>query len=682
MAATNPAANWFLKAGNQVNGPMSIAELQQKSAAGLIAPETLIRRGANGQWVLAEKIQGLFQSPPTTATVPPVPPPMPSSGPAGDSGNRRRMRRWLLAGVLAAGGVATAVLLAVLLVHHGKNKTPDHTANADIAAPTPTSPRVATANNGNVSDKPTPAESKPAPVADGTDALDLPDLVEKVAPSVVQLNVSGPTGSFTGSGFVIDKQGSIITNYHVIEDATKGTVVFSDKTSAPITGYVGAWPEKDIAVLRVDCAPDKLHPLELATSPPRQGERVAAFGSPLGLSKSVSEGIISAVRQSKELRTVVPPEFNSLLIQTTAPISHGNSGGPLVNMKGMVVGVNTLGLSSIGGENLNFAVSSADVQPVLWGKSKDLLPLPVGGTGPSTAGEVRRLLDRACAHIAAGEFYEAIADCTEAIRLDPKCVKAYYNRGCAYWQKGDHDKAIADYSDAIRLDPNSVQAYYNRGWAYGQQRKYDTAIADFTEAIRLDPKDTRAYVNRAYAYQSKGDYDMAITDCTEAIRLDPKNSGAYYYRGWAYGHKGDYDKAIADLNEAIGLEPENALAYKCRGFAYERKHDYDKAIADYSEAIRLDPKNAGADETARRAKKAQNERARVAAAWGELTLGMGPAGVEMLLGRANDVQTFGFGLMTWKYRYPDQISRYEGTVDFTNGGVSGWREPLKWGDDD
>ena len=180
------------------------------------------------------------------------------------------------------------------------------------AAPLPTSPPVAKADNGNGSVKPGPAESKLAPVAGGPKALDLADLVERVEPSVVQLNVSGPAGAFTGSGFVIDKQGTILTNYHVIQDATEGTVVFSDKTSAPITGYVDARPEKDIALLHVECPPDKLHPLDLATSPPRPGERVAAFGSPLGLSRSVSEGIVSAVRQSKELRTLVPVEVDAL----------------------------------------------------------------------------------------------------------------------------------------------------------------------------------------------------------------------------------------------------------------------------------------------------------------------------------------------------------------------------------
>ncbi len=126
--------------------------------------------------------------------------------------------------------------------------------------------------------------------------LELPDLAELVGPSVVQVNVTGPEQAGTGSGFVLDKQGTIVTNFHVIEDATAGRIVFSDRTSAPITGYLGVWSKKDIALVRVECPPDKLHPLRLATSPPRQGERVAAFGSPLGLQQSVSEGIVSAVR--------------------------------------------------------------------------------------------------------------------------------------------------------------------------------------------------------------------------------------------------------------------------------------------------------------------------------------------------------------------------------------------------
>ena len=104
----------------------------------------------------------------------------------------------------------------------------------------------------------------------------------------------------------------------------------------------------------------------------------------------------------------------------------------------------------------------------------------------------------------------------------PEVAEAYYGRGCGYGEKGDYDKAIADYTEAIRLDPKFATAYYGRGVAYGEKGDYDKAIADYTEAIRLDPKLAEAYCSRGIAYANKGDYDKAIADYTEAIRLDPK----------------------------------------------------------------------------------------------------------------------------------------------------------------
>jgi len=452
-------------------------------------------------------------------------------------------------------------------------------AAAQSAAVEPPAPRAAAPA----------AESKSAPATGNVKTLELADLAELVGPSVVQVNVTGPEGAFTGSGFVLDKQGTIVTNYHVIEDATAGRIVFSDRTSAPITGYLGVWPEKDIALVRVECPPEKLHPLHLATSAPRQGERVAAFGSPLGLQKSMSEGIVSAVRESKELRALGPIKVNARVIQTTTPISHGNSGGPLVDMKGMVVGVNTMTFRPLGGENVNFAVAAAELPPLLLAKNETPSPLPASDPA---AGGVRRILRRASAHMHAGDYDSAIVDYTEVIRLEPKNAFAYLNRGLAYASKYDFDSAIADFTEAIRLDPEYVSAYYWRGWAYSFKGDYDRCIADYTEAIRLDPEYASAYCGRGGAYHAKSDYDRAIVDYTEVIRLYPEYADAYCGRARAYMGKGDYDSAIADYTEVIRLYPKYALAYCGRARAYMGKDDYDSAIADYTEAIRLDPKNA------------------------------------------------------------------------------------------
>jgi tetratricopeptide (TPR) repeat protein len=189
------------------------------------------------------------------------------------------------------------------------------------------------------------------------------------------------------------------------------------------------------------------------------------------------------------------------------------------------------------------------------------------------------------------EYDRALADLSEAIRLNPQIAAAYSDRGLVYNRKGEYDRAIGDLNEAIRLNPKLVAAYSNRGLSYNYKGDYDSAFADLNEAIRLDPKYAAAYNNRGLAYKNKGEYERAIADLNEAIALQP-NATSYRNRALAQGGKGDYGRALTDLNEAIRLNPKYAAAYSDRGFVYEKKGDYDRAIADLNEAIRLDPTHA------------------------------------------------------------------------------------------
>jgi len=186
-------------------------------------------------------------------------------------------------------------------------------------------------------------------------------------------------------------------------------------------------------------------------------------------------------------------------------------------------------------------------------------------------------------------FEQAISDYTAALRIDPNNVTAYNGRGVIYSNKGDYDKAITDYNQAIKINPNNAEPYNNRGNAYKDKGDYDKAIADFNQAIRLNPNYALAHNNRGLAYGRKGDYDRAITDYNQSIKLDSNFPITYYNRGLAYYNKSDFDKAIADYNQAIKLDPNFVNAYYNRGLAYRNKNDYDKAIADYSQAVRLNP---------------------------------------------------------------------------------------------
>ena len=158
--------------------------------------------------------------------------------------------------------------------------------------------------------------------------------------------------------------------------------------------------------------------------------------------------------------------------------------------------------------------------------------------------------------------------------------------------KGDHDQAIADYTEAIRLDPKHALAYINRGNAWRTKEEYDKAIADYDEAIRLDPKDATAYHERGEAWYAKDDLDKAIADYDEAIRLDPGRR-AYTIRGdRACSTKGKPTRRSPTSPRPSGSTPRMPRRTTTGATPGMPKGEYDKAIADYTEAIRLDPKDA------------------------------------------------------------------------------------------
>jgi len=189
-----------------------------------------------------------------------------------------------------------------------------------------------------------PTLSAPAattPAATGTlqpGSASLNPLYEQVNPGVVNIDVVMQRGDATGSGFLIDTQGHIITNNHVVAGATQVVVSFYDGTQEQAK-IVGTDPSSDLAVIQVATIPGNVHPLPLGDSTKvKPGDWVVAIGSPFGLGSSMTTGIVSAVGRSipSGVTAFSIPEA----IQTDAAINPGNSGGPLLNMQGEVIGVN------------------------------------------------------------------------------------------------------------------------------------------------------------------------------------------------------------------------------------------------------------------------------------------------------------------------------------------------------
>ena len=175
-------------------------------------------------------------------------------------------------------------------------------------------------------------------------------------------------------------------------------------------------------------------------------------------------------------------------------------------------------------------------------------------------------------------------------------AQALVQQGIQKSNNRNYNRAIADFTEALRLDPNNADTYIDRGNAYryrGSSGDYEMAIRDYTQAIRLDPNNADAYCYRGIAYNKARVYDLAIADLTQAIRLNPNFADAYNNRGIAvYSNRKDFVRAIADISQAIRLNPNFADAYNNRGNVYYSERLFYYAIEDYEVALRLDPNNA------------------------------------------------------------------------------------------
>ncbi len=254
-----------------------------------------------------------------------------------------------------------------------------------------------------------------------------PDAIfAQASPAVVQVEIQDRQGHTTGSGsgFLVSRTGFIVTNYHVVRKAHSAHVIFADKTLAPVDGVAALDEQADLAILRIT-GRIGAQPLDLGGGRlPPVGAKVYAIGNPLGqFANTLSDGLVSAHREQGTV-----PGYPNLptMIQTTAPISHGSSGGPLFAADGKVVGVTTLTWEDDGGRNVNFAVPASHVATLLHRCDAD--------------GSLTRL----------------------PLLLKPDASTCIKN-GRAWADQGEYDKAIKEYNEALRLDPKEADAYSLRG---------------------------------------------------------------------------------------------------------------------------------------------------------------------------------------------------------------------------
>ncbi len=275
-------------------------------------------------------------NPPPSAEPPQVGPP-PAAGPPPARPDRPPQGRRLPL-------IVTAVIAALIGGATGGAVTAAFTSDEPAASDTP----VAT-ESGEDSAQSTSQEATTPPAADG---LSVSQVADQVGPSVAAVEVRSGAGQGRGSAVIIDADGYLVTNNHVVEGAGSITVQLADGSRLD-AALVGTDPVTDLAVLQVDA--DGLPAATLSTTTPDIGDTAVAIGSPFGLDGSVSAGVVSALDRS------LPAGGANLMgmVQTDAAINPGNSGGALVNDQGQVIGINTAIISRSGTSGgVGFAVPS------------------------------------------------------------------------------------------------------------------------------------------------------------------------------------------------------------------------------------------------------------------------------------------------------------------------------------
>lgn len=338
------------------------------------------------------------------------------------------------------------------------------------------------------------------------------DAYKRVDSAVVCIESHRADASTTilGSGFFV-APGIIITTFHQTRSIRKLLVYVSESDS--VEGQVlYSDPKKDISLIKIK-APDSPH-LTIKPVEPELGDAVFTIGCPLGLSHSLTRGVISFPRRNIKGR---------ILLQTDLSVNLGNSGGPLVNDSGQILGM-IYGMSTNAKEGINFAVPVDDLLSVMAANRLEILRslnanshLKALWSQAQNSTDAKTRLD----------LYKAITE--EA----PWLVEAYFNRGIVFHELQEYAQAVDEYNRAIHKSPKYYQALSNRGLAYYKMGKYSKARDSLLKAISINSNYSPAFLNLGIVY------DQGLSDKTSAehayrqfLRLDPAPEEARIVQHW------------------------------------------------------------------------------------------------------------------------------------------------------
>jgi len=376
-----------------------------------------------------------------------------------------------------------------------------------------------------------------------------------------------------GTGFIVSKDGVIVTNYHLVSDA-KGIMVTMGDTVLKVEGILSADRENDVVILKI--AGENLKPVKMG-EPDKValGETVYIMSSTQGFGNLLGIGIVSGMLQMNTSRKI---------FQIAAPLSEGSTGGPVFNKDGELIGVVTFLIQ--GAKNLYFAVPASLLGESVTGKK--VTPLENAGIEDyRKIPEYWMNLGFYCG--TAGLHQEAIDAYTQALRIRPDLAEAFYYLGLSYSALQKYSDAIDAFKQAIRIKPHYLEALYNLGVALEDLGLHQEAIETFSQVLKLKPDCAEAYYGLGGAYTNLSRYQDAVDAFRQAVKLKPDYVEAYYNLGVACGLLGRYGEAADACKQALKLKPDLAEAHNNLGVAYLKLNRYEEAMDAYNQALKLRP---------------------------------------------------------------------------------------------
>ncbi len=397
-------------------------------------------------------------------------------------------------------------------------------------------------------------------------ALTPEEVFDKVKNSIVVVNTLDAKGKVKSQGSgVLLPSGKIATNYHVVEGGASYQVGrYKQLVSATLYAEDG---DRDICLLDAKGITGKPAHLGKAAGL-KVGVPVYAVGAPQGLELSLSNGIVA------QLRGGSPP-----LIQTTAAISPGSSGGGLFDGEGHLVGLTTLYVE--GGQNLNFAM------PVEW-----IDEIKPGRKTPADGRRQTVWLKRAIAFEKTENWHGMVDWCLKWTETEPKNAEAWYSLGVAYGNLDGNNEAIGAYRQALSIKPEYAEAWNNIGVIYGKINRNNDAIDACRQALRIKPEYAEAWNNLGLFYGNLERNDDAIDAYRQALRIKPDLAEAWNNLGIVYDEMKRNDDAIDAYRQALRIKPKYADAWCNLGFDYYVSGNSSAALEAVQELRSLDPEKA------------------------------------------------------------------------------------------